>query len=275
MKQKWLVLWISGMLFVVSFFTKGQIVDTIMFKSGGVVVPSGNCVGIDGVNNSYFLSNANFLIKYDEFGQELFNYNSLFLNSNTLISCENPFKTILFFSDQGKIAVLDRRLALSAEIDLNRTDFLNVTAVCASQDNQNLWIFDDGNKFLFKIDQTGKVIISIDIRSLRSGLKANLGAFVKLIESNDYLFCIRANGQVVVLDNFGNYISELELQSLPNEIEAFDGKIIYKHNNWIEAIDIKSKQKYVMPINKDLSQIILGKGIIIGKSNTEWKIFRY
>jgi hypothetical protein len=257
------------------FCANGQTVDTILLNYKGTISSTGDCVGTDGVNNVYFLSKSNFLVKYDENGKELFNYNSLFLNSSTIISCENPFKTILYYPDQGKIAVLDRRLSLNAEIDLNKTDYLNISAVCASQDNQNLWIFDDGSKFLYKIDQSGKAIISIDIRSIRAGLKANLSAFTKLIESNDYLFCIKANGEVVVLDNFGNYNTDLILPCLPNEIEAFDGKIIYKKNNLIEAIDIKTKQKFAIPIDVNLNQIILGKGIIIGKSIEEWKIFKF
>ena len=273
MKQSWLVLWISIMCFCLS--SNGQTVDTILLSYNGTISSNGNCIGIDGVNNGYFLSKSNFLIKYDETGKELFNYNSLFLNSGTVISCENPFKTFLYYPDQGKIAVLDRRLSLNAEIDLNKTDYLNISAVCASQDNQNLWIFDDGNKFLYKIDQSGKAIISIDLRSIQAGLKANLNAFTKLIESNDYLFCIRASGEVVVLDNFGNFKTAFFLGCFPNEIEAFDGKIIYKKNNIIEAIDIKTKQKFAIPIDVNLTQIVLGKGTIIGKSIAEWKIFKF
>lgn len=275
MKQQYYGLWISVMLFFIFTNSKGQQLDALPLTFLNYISTSGKCVGIDGTNNIYQLTSDNFLVKHNTDGKALFNYNSIFLNKSTIIVCENTFKTVLFYIDQGKIEVLDRRLSLDVSIGIYDLDFLDITAICTAQDNQSLWIFDRGTMLLSKIDQYGKTIQSVDIRNFQLSNKMKTYPYIKLIETNDLLFAIDEKSQVSIFDNFGNYIKQVFLDCLPNDIEAFDGKIVYKNKNNLEILDVKTNQKNIFSIPTELSEIVIGNGILVGKQGIDWKVYKY
>jgi hypothetical protein len=121
---------------------------------------------IDNLDNIYLLSNTNQLKKISPNGDTLvFNevrkYGKLFS-----IDATNPLKVLLYYKNFSTIVVMDRFLNVRNTINLRQQNIFKVKAVAASYDN-NIWLFDEGDAMLKKIDDNGAVLMaSVDFRNI-------------------------------------------------------------------------------------------------------------
>ena len=76
----------------------------------------------------------------------------------------NPLKILVYYKDFATIVLLDRFLATRTTIDLRRLGITQVKAVALSYDG-NIWLYDEGEGRLKKIDENGNVLMeSADLR---------------------------------------------------------------------------------------------------------------
>jgi hypothetical protein len=121
---------------------------------------------IDNLDNVYLLSNTNQLKKISPNGDVvLFNdvrrYGKLFS-----IDATNPLKVLLYYKNFSTVVVLDRFLNVRNTINLRQQNIFKVKAIAASYDN-NIWLFDEGDATLKKIDDNGSVLMtSVDFRNI-------------------------------------------------------------------------------------------------------------
>jgi hypothetical protein len=84
----------------------------------------------------------------------------------TLVDASNPLKILVYYKDFATIIVLDRFLNIRNTIDLRSQNILQVKAIAQSYDN-NIWLFDELDARIKKVDETGKVLsTSADFRML-------------------------------------------------------------------------------------------------------------
>lgn len=121
---------------------------------------------IDNLDNIYLLSNTNQLKKISPNGDSVvFNdvrkYGKLFS-----IDATNPLKVLLYYKNFSIILVMDRFLNIRNTINLRQQNIFKVKAIAASYDN-NIWLFDEGDAMLKKIDDNGTVLMStVDFRNI-------------------------------------------------------------------------------------------------------------
>jgi hypothetical protein len=113
----------------------------------------------DNLDNIYLLSASGQVKKYNVHGDStgVFNdvrkYGSLYS-----MDVNNPLKLILYYKDFNTIITLDRFLNVQNVIDLKKNFLTQVRAVALSYDN-NIWLFDELENKLKKLDDKGNILL--------------------------------------------------------------------------------------------------------------------
>ncbi len=112
---------------------------------------------IDNLDDIFLLNNTDQLKKISPNGDSaIFNdvrkYGKLFS-----IDATNPLKVLLYYKNFSTIVVLDRFLNIRNTINLRKQNIFKVKAIAAAYDN-NIWVFDEGDAKLKKIDDNGDVL---------------------------------------------------------------------------------------------------------------------
>jgi DNA-binding beta-propeller fold protein YncE len=121
----------------------------------------------DNLGNIYLLTAGNRLKKVNEKGDSIAVYNDVRRYGKIYsIDATNPLKILVYYKDFSTIVMLDRLLNVRATINLRQQNILQATAVAASYDN-NIWVFDELENKLKKIDESGKILTtSTDFRQI-------------------------------------------------------------------------------------------------------------
>lgn len=204
----------------------------------------------DKLQNVYIVTTENELVKYDYKGNEQYRYSNFDLGDISHIDVSNPFNILLYYEEYQSIEILDRTLDKTAEFDLFKSDAPSVRAVAMSAD-QYVWIYDELNFKLKKLDTSGNIIFESANLSVIFE-KDYVPTFVAELGGNVYL--IAPNKSVHVFDVFGNYINN-EPFSIPTaKLQLLQGiyvyrkeKIFYIHNPTLGGI---STSKLIMPITQ-------------------------
>ncbi|MEO6722305.1 MAG: hypothetical protein ABIN67_18195 [Ferruginibacter sp.] len=122
---------------------------------------------VDNLENIYLVNSNDQLKKINANGDSagVFNnvrkYGKLFS-----IDATNPLKLLLYYKNFSTIVVLDRFLNVRNTINLLKKNIFKVKAIATSYDN-NIWLFDEGDSKLKKIDENGDVLMeTVDFRNL-------------------------------------------------------------------------------------------------------------
>lgn len=115
---------------------------------------------VDNLGNIYLLTPSNQIKKLDANGDSVAVYNDVRRYGKIYsIDATNPFKILAYYKEFSTIIILDRLLNVRSTIDLRQQNILQVRVVATSYDN-NIWVFDELDSRLKKIDDTGKVLFT-------------------------------------------------------------------------------------------------------------------
>jgi DNA-binding beta-propeller fold protein YncE len=188
---------------------------------------------IDQLDNLYIISSTGQIKKFGPNGDSTGVYNQV-KKFGTLYSIDvsNPLKVILFYKDFSTIVVLDRFLASINTISLRIHGILQPGAVGISYDN-NLWVFDEYDNKLKKIDDQGNHIFeTADFRTIfNSSLSPQ-----RVLNDNGLVYLADSVKGVYIFDNYGAFkkkIPVLHWRSLAvsqNRIISLDGETITVYN---------------------------------------------
>ena len=128
------------------------------FKLERIIPGSFNFMEVDVLNNVYLVTQSNQLKKLNANGDSLAVFNDVKKYGNpTLIDVTNPLKTLLYYKNYSTVVILDRLLSERNSINFRKQNIFSVKAIATSYDN-NIWLFDEQNVSLKKIDDEGKVL---------------------------------------------------------------------------------------------------------------------
>lgn len=159
-------------------------------------------VDIDKLQNIYVLTEDDRILRYNAELNKKFEYNNRQIGDIVSIDATNPQKILCFIKDFNRILVLDNTLAEINIIDLSLSEYLDVTAIGRSNDNQ-IWVFDPINQVLVKLN----TLIETQLSSNRLS-DYNLGEVQPTVikeESNRVIMIDESIG-LLIFDNFGKFI---------------------------------------------------------------------
>ncbi|HPG10229.1 MAG TPA: hypothetical protein PLU37_01775, partial [Chitinophagaceae bacterium] len=124
---------------------------------------------VDNLDNIFILNSRNQLKKLNANGDSVAIYNDVKrFGQASLIDVSNPLKVLLYYKDFATIVMLDRFLNMRNSIDLRKQNIFQARAVAQSYDNK-VWVYDELDNKLKKIDEEGKLLLETPDFRLLSG----------------------------------------------------------------------------------------------------------
>ena len=229
---------------------------------------------IDNLDNIYLLSNTNQLKKITPDGDSVvFNdvrkYGKLFS-----IDATNPLKVLLYYKNFSTIVVLDRFLNIRNTINLRKQNIFKVKTIAASYDN-NIWLFDEGDAKLKKIDDNGDVLLeTVDFRNLFDTIPSP----TQIVDRDRFVYLYDTTKGFYTFDYYGAFKNRLPFlnwsntEVIANTLYGFSGSSLYQYKqgslnlqehtlpfSFNEAVQIKVGNNKVYVLNKGGLQQFLVK----------------
>ena len=166
-------------------------------------------VAIDNLDNFYIVTETDGLKKYNASGDSVAVYNNVKrFGKLQAIDVTNPLKILLFYKDFSQIVILDRLLSLRGAIDLRKLNIVQSSAIGLSYDN-NIWLFDEYNNRLKKIDEEGTVLQETpDFRNIFNF------PFLpqQIIDDNNLVHLYDPQNGLLIFDHFGTYKRKVDIK---------------------------------------------------------------
>jgi hypothetical protein len=221
---------------------------------------------VDNLDNIYFITASDQLRKLNADGDSLGTYNNIRRYGKlSAIDVSNPLRLLLFYKDFGTIVILDRFLTLRNALDLRKQNIPQVSAMGISYDN-NIWIFDEYNNKLKKIDEDGNTVLETpDFRMLFSESIVP----TQIIDRNNYVYVYDPARGVYLFDRYGTYKKKLMITGWKN-IAVVDKYITGIQNNSLGIFNtatlIQSMHALPSAFNNTFTNYSIGNTKLFGLS---------
>ncbi len=165
-----------------------------------VMKGSFSSLSVDNLDNLYVFTGNNQLKKFSAAGDSVAVFNDVKnFGVAGLIDVSNPLKVLLYYQDFNTIVMLDRLLNIRNSIDLRQQDLFQVHAIGQSYDNK-VWVFDELENKLKKIDENGKLLLETpDLRLLVQQVLTP----VRIFDENKLVYVYDPLQGVYVFDYYG------------------------------------------------------------------------
>jgi hypothetical protein len=204
---------IPAILLLLVFAVATAQTDTASFKIFKTIKGDITAFTVDNLDNIYLLSSTNQVKKLNSNGDSVAVFNDVKkYGKATLIDVSNPLKVLLYYPDFATIVILDRLLTVRNTIDLRKQNILQVHAIGQSYDN-NIWLYDELENKLKKIDEEGKLLLETPDFRLIFG-EAPIPQ--KIFDQNQYVYIYDSAKAVFVFDYFGTLKNKILISRWKN-----------------------------------------------------------
>ncbi|GAC1590990.1 MAG: hypothetical protein NVS3B19_11800 [Ginsengibacter sp.] len=184
---------------------------------------------VNKIGELFIVDQENQLKKLDSNGDSVgvFNEVSKYGKLESVIA-DNPWRVLLFYHNYSTIVLLDKYLNTTSSLNLRKLNLLpSKTAI--AYDN-NIWIFDQQDYTLKKIDESGKILQqSTDLRLILSG---NF-SIQKMIDRNSFVFLYDPQLGLYQFDHYGTLKNKFaflfwkDFEIVGDNILGFDDNYFY------------------------------------------------
>lgn len=200
---------------------------------------------VDNLDNVYLVNSSNQLKKLNANGDSAGIFNDVKRYGNpSSMDVTNPLKILLYYKNYSTVVVLDRFLNQRNSINLRKQNIFAVKTVATSYDN-NIWLFDEQNYTLKKIDETGKPVQeTADLRIVTK----EAPAAEKIIDHNNFVYLYDAEHGFYIFDYYGAYKNKLPFAGWSN-VAASNNTLYGFKNGKLESYQINSLllKEYSLP----------------------------
>ncbi|HMU09151.1 MAG TPA: hypothetical protein PKC54_04050 [Ferruginibacter sp.] len=181
---------------------------------------------VDNLDNVYLITEGNRLKKINTIGDSVAVFNDVKRYGYPFsIDVTNPLKTLLYYKNFSTIVTLDRLLATRNTINLRTQNIFLVNSISLSYDN-NIWLFDEEDFKLKKIDEQGKLLQETTGWRL---LFDTVPSPVKIIDRDNFVYLYDPEKGFYVFDYYGTFKNRLPFLKWSN-VEV-SGKTMYGFND--------------------------------------------
>jgi hypothetical protein len=200
---------------------------------------------IDILDNIYLVTTGNQLKKINSNGDSAGVFNDVKKYGNpSLIDVSNPLKILVYYKNYSTVVILDRLLTFRNSINFRKTNIFSVKTLATSYDN-NLWLFDEQDFKLKKIDDDGKLLLeTTDMRLLMDSVPQPS----QIIDRDNFVYLYDELRGFYVFDYYGTYRNNLPF--LHWEHAAVSGSKLYGFvNHRLLSYELKSLtlKEYILP----------------------------
>jgi hypothetical protein len=161
---------------------------------------------VDALDNIYLLTPGYQLKKLDSNRDSVAVFNDVKRYGNpSYIDVSNPFKVLVYYKNFSTAVILDRLLTARNTINFRKQEIFSVKAITTSYDN-NIWLFDEQDFKLKKIDDDGKLLFeSNDMRLLVENVPLPL----QITDSENFVYLYDSTKGFYVFDYYGAFKNNL------------------------------------------------------------------
>ncbi len=201
-------------------------------------------LAIDGLGNLYTLSATGEIRRYSEDGRLLYEFSEVRFGQVGHIDVSNPLRVLVYYPEFLSIVLLSNTLAISSEINLRSLGFNKVRAVGLARDGR-IWIYDEANFQLIKIDERGQVIRRSEALNYVLNLELQPE---QLSERNDRLFLRDPQHGILVFDAFGTYEYHFGEAGI-RQMQIYLEQVVWQSGDGFFFHDLRSYRKgsLIMP----------------------------
>ncbi|MFN0275833.1 MAG: hypothetical protein ACKVPJ_08820 [Chitinophagales bacterium] len=167
----------------------------------------------DHLENIYYITVENEIVKYEWQTKETFTFSNKQLGKPSYIDVSNPLKVLVLYPDFNTIAWLDNTLSSIQLLKLNQLpddkDYL-VTTVCAGQQDNVFWIFDQLSNKLISLDERGNTLFASEAFT---DMFFNPYIPQQLLFENNTVYVKCTSNEILLFDVFANYVSAMDIES--------------------------------------------------------------
>ena len=209
--------------------------STLQFKLVDSIKGQFNNFAVDNLGFVYVVTATNQIKKLDKNLDSVAVFNNV--RQNGTVSCidvTNPLKILVYYKDFATVVLLDRFLNTRQTINLRNKNILQVKAIALSYDN-NIWLFDELDACIKKIDEQGKVIFkSADFRMLFDDYENP----TQIIDKDGFLYLYNAKTGWLIFDYYGALKSKIAILNW-QDVDVVDGLLVGRDEQFLFRADPK------------------------------------
>ena len=243
---------ISILLYLFTLSLSGQELKSIKSFDIGYVPTTAS---IDRQGNLYFASNGGGIDKFDQYGKVLYHFSPQKKAEPSIIEAWQGLRTFVHYRNFQEYLFLDRFLNSSERYSLDFSQSNNFSGLATLSGDNNIWVINDQNLSLQKIDINNKEVL------LETKLNLSLGydnldiQFIR--DYQNYLFIGDLQHGVLMFDNLGNFV-DLIIEEEGIQFFSFQkNNLIYTKANKLIRTDIYTKTKKEISLPDPPSQFVL------------------
>jgi hypothetical protein len=212
-----------------------------LFRFVGSIKGEYSSFNVDILDNIYLLNKTGQLKKLNERGDSVSVFNDVKKYGNAYsVDVSNPLKTLLYYKNYTTVVMLDRLLGLRNTINFRNQNIFTVQAVSTSYDN-NIWLFDDQDFRLKKIDETGKMLQQTNDWRL---LFDSVPSPTRIIDRDQFVYLYDPAKGFYIFDYYGSIKNKLpftgwsDVEVSGRKIYGFQNDIMYSYE--LNSLDLKT-----------------------------------
>ena len=240
------------------------------FKFLKTIPGSYTFLDVDVLGNIYLITENNQLKKIKPNGDSMAVFNDVKKFGNpTLLDVSNPLKILVYYKNFSTVIILDRFLAVRNTINFRNQNIFKVKTLVNSYDN-NIWIFDEQNVSLKKINDEGNVLSeTLDLRQLFDTVPSP----TQIIDKSNFVYLYDESKGFYIFDYYGSFKNNLpflnwqHIAVYNNKLMGFVGATFYSY----EMNSFHLKPYKLPPFFKDYIDIktMNGKIYLLRKTGVE------
>ncbi len=206
------------------------------FKQLRFIPGSFTLMDVDVLDNIYLITEGNQLKKIKANGDSAAVYNDVKQYGNpSILDVTNPLKVLVYYKNYSTVVVLDRFLTFRNSINFRKENIFRIKALTTSYDN-NIWIFDEQDLTLKKIDDDGKVLgKTSDFRQIFDETPQP----AQIIDRDDAVYLYDPAKGFYIFDYYGSFKSELPFLNWQH-VSIAGGKILGFINDTLYSYEVNS-----------------------------------
>lgn len=216
-------------------------------------------IAADKLRQLYIVTPDNEVIKYSPEGRELYRFNNNTLGTLSLIDATDPFNLLLYYPDFQVAILLDRTLNQLGQFNLWEYGLFQPRAIGMANDNL-LWVYDEVNFTLKKLDRQGQVTAQSDNLNL---LLPRPPKPVALLARNNRVYMNDPTMGILVFDNFGQYLRSIPVTGA-TFFQVLEDDTVWRRSNgvWLQydPNTQQSRPALLPPDTEGMEQIIIERG---------------
>jgi hypothetical protein len=187
---------------------------------------------VDNLDNIFLITGTNQLKKFDGNGDSVAVFNDVKRYGNpSSIDVSNPLKILLYYKNFSTVLVLDRLLNIRNTINFRKQNIFSVNTIAGSYDN-NIWIFDEEDYKLKKIDEQGNQLMETTGWRL---LFDSVPSPKQLIDRDNFVYLYDPEKGFYIFDYYGGFKNRLAFLNWDNvevsgrNMYGFSNNILYSY----------------------------------------------